>query len=74
MTRIRIDIEEVIALQKRRKEINNLDLSDIDFYKNGVKLDPKICSNDSLENIEEWKFTGLGIIDYVQIILLGDDV
>lgn len=61
MERVRIDIEEVQALQKRRREINALKLESIDFYKDGKKVDvPKY-------DIEEWKYTGLSNIDFMDV-------
>ena len=63
----RIDIEEIIALQARRREINALDLKDVKFFKDGkpVEVTP--------EQIEEWSFIGLSNIDFVETHILGKD-
>ena len=63
MSRTIINIEEVRALQERRREINKIDLNDIDFYENGVMVTP------TKEALEEWRFTGLSNIDFVEMEL-----
>lgn len=60
MSRVRIDIEEIKALQKRRKEINAIELADIDFYENGVKV---VVSSPT---VEDWNFVGLSNIDFIE--------
>lgn len=63
MSRTIVTIEEVRALQERRREINRIDLKDIDFYENGVIVTP------DKDVIEEWCFTGLSNIDFVEMVL-----
>lgn len=63
MQRTKIDIEEIEALQKRRKEINSIELGSIDFYKDGKKVEA------TAEDIEEWRFVGLSNIDFVEMVL-----
>ena len=63
MSRVRIDIEEIMALQQRRKEINALELDTIDFYKNGEKVAV------APEDVEEWKYIGLSNIHFAQQFL-----
>lgn len=56
---MRIDIEEIRELHKRRSEINNVLLSTIDFYENGVKVEI------TPEVLEEWRFVGLSNCDFI---------
>jgi hypothetical protein len=51
---MRVDLEEVLAIQKRHAEINDIPFEELEVYENGVKVDinPEI--------IEEWKYVGLG--------------
>lgn len=60
MSRTRIDIEEIERLQARRREINALELEEIDFYKDGVLVEAVPGA------IAEWRFTGLGNVCYVE--------
>ena len=61
MSRTRIDVEEVVALHNRFREINNLEIRSVEFYYKGVKLEiPQ-------EAIEEWRFTGLGLMHFVEL-------
>jgi hypothetical protein len=60
-SKVRIDIEEIEALQKRRREINALDLKDIEFFRNGEKVEV------SYSAIREWDFVGLSNIDFVEM-------
>ena len=56
-----IDIEDIDRIIKARQEFNKLDLADVEFYQDGIKLDiPK-------EVIGEFKFTGLSPISFVEI-------
>ncbi len=50
----RIDVEELETMHRRRREIDMIPIEDIDFYKNGKKLEinPAIIRN--------WKYAGLG--------------
>jgi hypothetical protein len=61
-----INVEEVWAIQARRRELNAIELEDAIFLYNGkpVIVDPS--------TIEEWKFVGLGNIDFVEMILSPD--
>lgn len=59
----RIDIEEVIAIQKRLDEINKLPLESIDFYRD----DELIVVPE--ETLETWKFVGLNNKDFVTLEL-----
>jgi hypothetical protein len=54
-----IDIEEVFSLQKRRKAINDISLTDIEWMQNGqiIKVNETI--------IKDWIFTGLSNVDFV---------
>lgn len=54
-----VRIEEIIKIKKRLLEINNFNLSDIIFTKNG---DP-VEINENVLN--EFKFTGLNNADFI---------
>ena len=59
----RIDIEEVIAIQKRLDEINKLPLESIDFYRD----DELIVVPE--ETLKTWKFVGLNNNHFVTLEL-----
>jgi len=57
---MKIKISEVLFLKERLKEINNLDLSNIEWLdENGnvVEIDPK--------NISDFKYMGLNNADFI---------
>lgn len=56
---MRVDLEEIYDIMKRRKRINSVPLEDIEFYENGIKLDinPEI--------VNDFKFIGLNNIDFI---------
>ena len=59
ITKTRIDIELIDAVMGFRSYIQKLNLWEIDFYEDGVKLDiPK-------ELVDEFGFTGLANIDFI---------
>jgi hypothetical protein len=57
--RVRVDVERVKELKAELLAINNLNLEDIDFYDNGVKV---IISD---ANIHRWQMIGLNNTDFV---------
>lgn len=58
--KIKIDIEIILAARKILKDINNLSIDNIEWYKDAKLLD--ITS----ECLDEWKFTGLNITDFIE--------
>ena len=54
-----IEIEEILRLKERLREINDQDLNHITFTENGQKLEinPK--------HIDEFLFTGLNNVDFI---------
>ena len=57
--KVRIDIELINAVMAFRSFIQSVNLWEIDFYEDGVKLDiPK-------ELVDEFCFTGLANIDFI---------
>lgn len=56
---MRIDIEDVLKIEKGRKRVNSFPLEQIEWFKNNkpVTIDPKI--------IEEYSFTGLNNMDFI---------
>lgn len=63
MKRVRIDVEEIEALQKRRREINGIGIDSIDFYSGGKKV---VIPKSALD---EWKDIGLNNIDFAEMEL-----
>jgi len=65
-----VNIERILELKEELRKINEVELSEIEFHKNGTKLeiDPK--------NIEDWAFVGLNNVDFIttQSYKRGDDV
>lgn len=59
--KVKINVEEIKRIQKRRAEINKLDLQNIEFYEDGVKLDI------SPEKIKEFSFIGLNNVDFIAL-------
>jgi len=58
--KMKVDIEDIDELNRKRKEFNDIPIEDIEFYEKGVKIDiPK-------EVIDEWRFIGLINTDFVQ--------
>ena len=55
----RVDIEDVLRLQQKQAEINKLEFKDIEWYKNGekIEIDQKI--------IDQFDFTGMNNIDFI---------
>ena len=50
---MKVNIEEIAIIRKRLIEIDQTSIDDIEWYKDGVKIDP------TEEQLEEWKFLGL---------------
>jgi hypothetical protein len=57
----RVDFEEVQRLLERRREINRLNFSDIEWFKDGQRIE--VPANVQ----EEFRFTGLANTDFVEI-------
>ena len=56
---MRIDIEEIIHLQKRIDTINDIPFDEIEWYRDGEKV---IFSKDVLY---EWVYTGLSNFSFI---------
>jgi len=59
---IQIDINEVLALKARLKEINKHELEDVVLVKDGVEI---IVTQEAKDL---WKFSGLSLSDYILMI------
>jgi len=58
--KVRIDFEEMRAMQKRKSKINKLEFEDIEWYENGVKVElPEALT-------ENWRFCGLSNTSFVE--------
>ena len=56
---MQIAIEYINWLTEERAKINRMDLDDIEFFENGMKLDiPK-------KVIEDFEYTGLNNVDFI---------
>lgn len=60
---MKVTIEEILEMQKRRSEINSFDIKDIEWYENGFKIDVPS------ESLDEWRFTGLSNTDFIFYML-----
>lgn len=58
--KIRINVEEIRALDARRREINAINIRDIEWYENGKKL------NYTEEQVNQWRFIGLCNTSFVE--------
>jgi len=54
-----VSVEYILFLKKELAKINNMDISNIEFFKNGMILEyPE-------EAVKEFEFTGLNNIDFI---------
>lgn len=60
---MKLNIEDILAAQTRRNQINRTDIKDIEWYLDGEK----ITIPD--ETLEEWRFTGLSNTDFVNFCI-----
>ena len=58
---MKVNIEDIRKNIEFRKEINSVELTDIDFYENGKKIEV------SEKVIDDFRFTGLNNIDFIDI-------
>lgn len=56
-----IDINEVLSLKKRLREINKINIKDAIFIENDTTI------NIPQDVIDKWQFTGLNISDFVEM-------
>jgi phage pi2 protein 07 len=59
-TRIRLDIETVRKLLELYRAISRLDVKNVDFYENGMKVDI------SQSILDEWRFIGLSLPMFIE--------
>lgn len=60
---MKLNIEDILAAQTRRNQINKMDIKDIEWYLDGEKV------TVSDETLEEWRFTGLSNTDFVNFCI-----
>lgn len=58
---MRVDVERVRELRKELREINKLDIRDIEFYENGQKIVVPEATWWA------WEFIGLNNTDFVEV-------
>ncbi|KKN70099.1 hypothetical protein LCGC14_0434240 [marine sediment metagenome] len=56
---MQIAVEYISWLQEERAKINRTELEDIEFFKDGMKLDIR------KEAMEAWDLTGLNNVDFI---------
>jgi hypothetical protein len=56
---VRVDVERILALKAELREINNVDLKDIEFFQNGepLKISPLA--------VEDFRFIGMNNTDFI---------
>lgn len=58
--RFRVKVSEILEIQKRKAEINDNELSNVDFIDddgNVIVIEQKI--------LDDWKYTGLNLTDFI---------
>lgn len=56
---MRIDVEDIFNLENERASYNKPDLNDIEFYRDGKKVEiPQ-------DELDRWEFVGLNNIDFI---------
>ena len=65
MNKLRVDIEEFIGMYYRRVQIVQTSLNDIEFYKDGEKMEV------DQKMIDEFQTTGLSNVDFIMYCLAG---
>lgn len=60
---MRVDVEHVLALYEGLRKINKVKLEDIEWFKDGVKIEI-----DPIE-VEHFRFVGLNNTDFVTLVL-----
>lgn len=60
---MKIDIREVLELQRRRAEINAIDVASCEFYDGDKKIEVSEADAD------EWRFIGLSTVTFVEEVL-----
>jgi len=57
---MKVNIEEIIGMKKRRADINEANLEDIEWYKDGEKI-----SIDE-KTLKDYRFTGLNNTNFIE--------
>lgn len=68
MTKVRVDIEEVMALKAGLSKIDRLEFNDIVWFKDG-----DICDIDQ-GTLDDWRFTGLSNSSFVEFNLFQSEI
>ena len=55
----KVDIEIALDIQRRRNKINDIEVSDLELYKNGKKIDI------DPEKVKQFEFIGLSTMDFI---------
>jgi hypothetical protein len=54
-----VEINDILQALKDRRDFNRLDLSEVEFTKDGEPV------AFTAEELDEWKFTGLSNVDFI---------
>lgn len=57
---MRIDVEEIRKIDERRREINELNIYDIEWFENGKRL------HYTKDQLDHWKYIGLNNVSFVE--------
>lgn len=60
MSRIKVDVDAVMAAERIRDEIKNLDINDVSFIVGGkeIFMQPHVMA--------EWKYSGLNLVTFIK--------
>lgn len=56
----RVDVEEIRAIIEKYREMQKLDVNEVDLYENGIRIDVPQSLKD------EWKYAGLCFCEYIE--------
>lgn len=62
MTKVRVDVEEVMALKEQLSKINQLEFKNIEWFKDGVA-----CNFDQ-DVLDDWRFIGLSNSSFIEFM------
>lgn len=67
-----VRIEDFSAWLEQKRIWNQTPIDEIEFTRNGVKIEPRLFWNNGEEmTVEDFKFTGLSTVDYLAQVFEG---
>lgn len=58
---VRVNVEDVMSLIAKYKEMQSLNVDDVELYENGIK----VIVPDNIK--KDWKFCGLGFCGFIEL-------